>query len=207
MENRNLVSELERYISTAAINQIRHQKAVESIQATILFSDMRGFTSASFSNDISDLFDAINFTMRFQSDIIQDFGGYVDSFSGDGLLAVFDHPDGAVNACNAAIQILDYAGKNKGKLWESLPIGIGIHHGEVMRGDIGSNSRSTYTVIGSTVNLSARLCGVAKGCQTVVSQSIVDKTGEYFGFGQPQSVILKGLPGPVSIYPLLLPRS
>ena len=205
-QNRQLLHDLRRYISSAAIDGIQQHKGVELVHATVLFSDMRGFTAASFHNEISDLFQAINDTMRFQSEIILECGGYVDSFSGDGLLAVFDGRDGVVSACKAAIKIMRYAKSNAVKFWNPLPIGIGINCGSVMRGDIGSETRMTHTIIGSMVNVSARLCGIASAQQTIVSQEVADQTKEHFNFSKPQTVELKGLPHPVAIYSLELPE-
>ena len=204
-KNKTLVHELRRYISSATINEIQQPRGVELLEATVLFSDMRGFTAASFHHEISDMFQAINYTMHFQSDIIQECGGYVDSFSGDGLLAVFDSQDGVIAACQAAMKIMYYAKNNAFKFWNPLPIGIGIICGPVMRGAIGSDNRRTHTIIGSMINLSARLCGIASAQQTIVSQTVVDRAHERFSFSKPQKVQLKGLPHPVSTYSLELP--
>ena len=204
-ENQRLMGELERYISQAAIEQAQHNRGVETIEATILFSDMRGFTAASFDHDIADVFNAINQAMSFQAQVIKANGGYIDGFSGDGLLAVFSGIDAEFMACKTAIEIIQLARTTKVEIWDPLPIGIGIHSGHVMRGDLGSNVRRTHTVIGSTVNVSARLCGVANRTQAIASERVMKKVMNKLTFLQPEQVQLKGLPTPMLAYPIWVP--
>lgn len=204
-ENQRLMRELERYISQAAIQQVQQNRGVETIEATILFSDMRGFTAASFDHDIADVFNAINQAMAFQAQVIQANGGYIDGFSGDGLLAVFSGKEAELTACKAAIEIIQQARITKVEIWDPLPIGIGIHSGLVMRGDLGSEVRRTHTVLGSTVNVSARLCGVANRTQAIASERVMQKVKHELTFLQPQQVQLKGLPQPMLAYPILVP--
>ena len=73
------------------------------------------------------------------------------------------------------------------------------------RGDLGSESRCSFTVIGSAVNVSARLCGVAKAMQAVASQSVVEAASDSFTFEDPTFVNLKGLPKAVPAYTLIVP--
>ena len=201
-ENVLLVRQLERYISSAAINEVINSLGVQNIYATILFSDMRGFTAASFDHDVAEVFTGINEALSMQSEIIQEFGGYVDGFSGDGMLAVFDSPQGALHACQAAEKIIQRARTTKVDIWDPLPIGIGINSGEVVRGDLGSEQRRAHTVIGSTVNVSARLCGVAKAMEAVCSEYVISQVKDSFEFNAPQTVQLKGLPSPIQAYSL-----
>ena len=201
-ENARLLRELERYISSAAVSQVHHHRGVERIEATILFSDMRGFTAASFDYDTAAVFHGINKALSFQSEIIRQFGGYVDGFSGDGMLAVFDMPNSAYHACCAAREIILKAKDIKVEIWDPLPIAIGINSGEVMRGDLGSENRRAHTVIGSTVNVSARLCGVADAMQAIVSANVLSQVQEFFSFEIAQTVHLKGLPSELNVYAL-----
>ena len=80
--------------------------------------------------------------MTFQAEVIKKYDGYIDGFSGDGLLAVFSGEHSERQACSAAIEIIQIARKTKVEIWEPLPIGIGIHSGIVMRGDLGSKIRN-----------------------------------------------------------------
>lgn len=202
--NAHLMRQLESYIPTSAINEIARPSGIQTINAALLFSDMRGFTIATFDHAVEKVFTGINEAMTMQSLIIREFGGYVDGFAGDGMLAVFDTPDGCKQACKAATKIIQMARQTKVDIWSPLPIGIGINYGEVLRGDLGSESRRAHTVIGSTVNVSARLCGVAKAMEAVCSEFVLEQVGSDFSFKQPTSVQLKGLPTPIKAYTLLV---
>ena len=202
--NTHLMKQLESYIPTSAINEIAKPSGVKTINAALLFSDMRGFTVATFDHAVEKVFNGINEAMTMQSLVIREFGGYVDGFAGDGMLAVFDTPDCCARACQAATKIIQIARRTKVDIWDPLPIGIGINYGEVLRGDLGSENRRAHTVIGSTVNVSARLCGVAKAMEAVCSEFVLEQVGSDFKFKEPMSVQLKGVPAPINAYPLLV---
>jgi adenylate cyclase len=206
-DRKRLMKQLESYISSATYQQVQSHRGIEDIYCTILFSDMRGFTAASFDYDGSTLFNAINLAMQFQTDIVQEFGGYVDNFTGDGMLAVFDKENSELAACEASIEIITRARVTSVQIWDPLPIGIGIHCGQVMRGDLGTESRRAHTVIGKTVNYSARLCGVAKGREAIASQEVVDRLSKNknIDFTTPHELHLKGMPAPVLCHPLIIP--
>ena len=195
---------METYICKATINKVQTETAhpSEQIEAAILFSDMRGFTATSYDNKNEEVFDAINVAMEFQSQIVQQFNGYVDGFSGDGMLAVFDQVNCALDACRAARMIIEKSRQTSLRIWDPLPIGIGLNYGTVIRGDLGSKNRRAHTVIGNAVNISARLCGVAKGREAIASLDIVERVKQEFEFTEPQKVNLKGIPTPFLAYSL-----
>lgn len=196
------IEQLTAYVPRVAVRQARG--APERLSATLLFSDLRGFTRVSCSSDAAEVFDTINQILALQISSVQAAGGYVDGFSGDGMLALFEGPRGPLQACQAAASILALAEKTAIGPWEQLPVALGIHQGEVMRGDLGAQRRRVFTVLGSPVNLAARLCGVAGAREAVVSQSIaeaVDGSGR-FRFTDPRAVQLKGIDAPFSVYTL-----
>jgi len=199
-----LRSRLEQYIPVSALNEVINNVGVQKLEATLLFSDMRGFTAATFDHDMNLVFQGINRAMSIQSEIIQKNGGYVDGFSGDGMLAVFDGAANSHKACKAAAEIIQVARKTKTSIWDPIPLGIGINYGEIIRGDLGSKERKANTVIGTPVNISARLCGVAKAMQCICSQRIFDRIGEDFQFELAGTVSLKGLPHPMKAYSLVV---
>lgn len=199
-----LRSRLEQYIPISALNEVINNVGVQKLEATLLFSDMRGFTAATFDHDMNLVFQGINRAMSIQSEIIQNNGGYVDGFSGDGMLAVFDGADNSHKACKAAAEIIRVARKTKTSIWNPIPLGIGINYGEIIRGDLGSKERKANTVIGTPVNISARLCGVANAMQCICSQRIFDRIGADFQFELAGTVSLKGLPHPMKAYSLVV---
>jgi class 3 adenylate cyclase len=198
-----LAEELERYVSSAVVRRIREHRAAERVEATILFSDLRGFTAASFASDLEPLFTAVSLVLRRQVERVQAHGGYVDKFSGDGLLAVFTGPEGPRRAFEAATDIVRWArDTDEVPLWHPPPLGLGIHVGPVLRGDLGSERRREHTVLGPTVNLAARLCGHAGALEVLASAQAVHAAAGAVGFGPERRVSLKGLPEPVAVHRL-----
>jgi class 3 adenylate cyclase len=176
----------------------------ERVEATILFSDLRGFTTTCHTESPERVFRAVSAVLAEQTRIVVRRNGYVDKFSGDGLLAVFEGPDSAADACGASLEIVQWAKNFAGiSFWNPPPIGIGIHHGEFLRGDLGGDEQLEYTVIGGTVNVAARLCGAAGALETIVSQDVVDLLQGRFLLGEARAVHLKGLEGAARVHPVL----
>jgi len=201
--NLALIDRLESYISRAGIQQAISPGATEEITATVLFSDLRGFTAASFAHDPSEVFGFVNTVLTVQMEHVRAEGGYVDGFSGDGLLALFEGDEDCTNACRAGKRILTWAAETTIGPWTScLPVGLGIHRGTVVRGDLGNDHRRVYTVLGTAVNVTARLCGVAQAGEAVVSDDVVARAKES-AFNASRRVDIRGLPHPIEIHSLL----
>ena len=202
-ENARLIRKLESYVSEPARGQALGKSGIERVEATVMFSDLRGFTATSFRQDPVRVFVAVSSVLAKQVEIVRACGGYTDKFSGDGLLAVFEGLDGAHNACRAARWIVNWAWEfDLIAFWNPPPIGLGIHHGEFLRGDMGGELRREYTVLGHTVNVAARLCGIAGPLEVKVSDAVFDLVGEAFTFGEGELRDLKGLPPNSRIYAL-----
>ena len=202
VKNYRLLRSLEKYISSRAKEKAEQQNP-EKITATILFTDMRGFTETTRTRKIEDVFTSISDIHRQQIAAIHRHGGYVDKFTGDGLLAAFDaSPHHVRDACLAALTIRQMLkSQNDRKLWEIPPIGMGIHSGPLLRGNIGGPEHMDFSVIGTTVNIAARLCGQANPLEVIVTEAVKAKTGRYFLFGRGKTVMLKGI-GDIKIYRL-----
>jgi len=201
-KNSKLRLALQNYLSSAAVDQAKDKQSVRKLEAAILFSDMRGFTSASFDHEIEELFHAMNFSLSFQAEIVEKHGGYVDGFSGDGMLAVFDGANADTKAARTALDIRDAARDLSVGIWSPIPVGIGLHCGEVMRGDLGSPNRKTFTVIGQTVNIAARLCGLAKARDIIVSSEMGSRLKDNFLLSAPKEVSIKGAPKDMNVFSL-----
>lgn len=200
--NRRLLQQLSRYVSQPARRQGIVPRATERLDATILVSDLRGFTATSFSTDPDAMFQAVSTVLAGQAEIVRHYGGYVDKFSGDGMLAVFGDTAGPHQACAASRAILKWArDSDVVPLWNPIPIGLGIHSGAVLRGDLGSDDRRDHTVLGPAVNIAARLCAVAGPVEAIVSEDVV-RAARALGtdrhtFTGIDELRLKGLPGPL----------
>lgn len=134
----------------------------------LFFSDIRGFTTFSESRDPEIVINSLNRILSLQSDIINKFGGDVDKFVGDEVMAVFRDPEAAIDA---ALEIQKKMHAERLNL-DNLHIGIGIHIGEVMQGDVGSADMRDFTVIGDNVNTAARLESVSGKDEILISENI-----------------------------------
>jgi adenylate cyclase len=174
----------------------------ERKEVTVFFSDVRGFTRWSEKRAPEEVIDMLNTCLRFQADIVKEFGGDVDKFVGDELVAVFEGEKKEANAVNAAIKILQTMGSVMGQ-HPDIAIGVGINTGEVVMGAVGSRDRMDYTVIGNHVNLGARLCSNAKPGQILVSQPVFERLERRIQANELEPISVKGIEKRVRIYEIL----
>jgi adenylate cyclase len=157
-----------------------------SVVCTILFSDIRGFTTLSESRSAEEVIDFLNHYLTEMTDAVLNNGGTLVSYSGDGILACFgapieqeDHAERAVASAREMIEkrlpVVNTWLREQGQDIE-MKIGIGINSGETMVGNVGSERRLEYTTIGDTVNTASRLEGMTKG--TPYSVFVADSTRE-----------------------------
>jgi adenylate cyclase len=177
----------------------------EERDLAILFTDLRGFTSMSEQMDPVILFELVSRLLGHQVKLIHEFGGYVDKFGGDGVMAIFDGPEMVLQSCLCALRIAESSHRvipeESQRLWQS---GIGIHTGPVVIGNIGTPDHLDYSAIGTTVNLAARLCGQAKATSIVVSKAVRDAAAgdPRIHFHSERQADIRGIRGPVTVYTL-----
>lgn len=207
------------YVSPDIVKQILKkgselQLGGEKKELTVLFSDIRGFTTYSEKLDPQELVRILNYYLERMSEVIFKNKGTIDKFIGDAIMAIFGAPveqeDHAIRSCQTAVdmktelvKINEYEVKG-GR--EKLRIGIGINTGEMTVGNIGSRKRFDYTVIGDAVNLAARLEGLTKffGVEILASEYTVNLVGmDRFLFRELASVKVKGKDKPVIVYELI----
>ena len=218
IEKRRVRNLFSRFISPQMVNQLLDTQDINSLnkrtELTILFSDLRDFTSLSERMKPEDVVKLLNPYLKTMSEIIHQYGGTVDKYEGDAIIAFFGEPiphkDHAIRATfaalemNAALQKLNKSWLSENILSEGLKMGIGLNTGEVFVGLLGSEQRINYTVIGDAANLAARLQDQTKefGFPILVSKetylAIKDKVQVEFL----ASRILKGKSEPVEIYRL-----
>jgi adenylate cyclase len=142
------------------------------LSATVLFSDLRGFTTFAEGREPADVIEVLNRYLTEMSDAILDHGGTLVAYMGDGIMAVFgapigsdDHADQALAAAREMLARLERfnASMREEGLGEGFKMGIGLNTGDVMSGNVGSARRLEYTAIGDTTNTAARLEGMTKG--------------------------------------------
>ena len=139
-------------------------------ELTVLFSDIRDFTSISESMEAQDLSDMLNEYLTPMTEIIQDTRGTIDKYIGDAVMAFWGAPlrqeNHALYAVQSAIKMVEALPamneEFRAKGWPEVRIGIGLNTGPMRVGDMGSDFRKAYTVMGDAVNLGARLEGQTK---------------------------------------------
>jgi adenylate cyclase len=153
-------------------------------RVAVMFVDFRSFTAGASTRSPQEVVDRLDGAFAVLVDILDRHGGIVNKFLGDGFLALFGAPleahDAAHQAVAAAREMIEANDRvNKTTSWP-LRIGIGVHFGEVVAGNIGSPRRKEYTVIGDTVNFAARLEALNKdfNSQFLISQAVRDALGE-----------------------------
>ena len=148
-------------------------------EATIIFCDIRGFTSFSEEKEPEEIVEGLNQYFEIATKSVMNHGGYVDKFIGDAVLAVFGvpvyHHDHMARAVKAAIEMRQsFNSANGAKNLLLGSVGISINSGIVLSGNIGSQVKMEYTVIGDSVNVASRLNSLANSGEIVVSKNIVE---------------------------------
>lgn len=152
---------------------------VDNAYISVLFSDIRSFTSISEIMNPDQVFEFLNTYLQYMSIPIERHNGFVDKFIGDAVMALFDHLDSDSHRANDAVfaaiemntELKNFNEYLKRKGMEPVSIGIGIHSGNVLIGTIGSEKRIDSTAIGDTVNLASRLEALTKyyNCRVLIS--------------------------------------
>jgi len=170
----------------------------EEREVTICFTDIRSFTEKSQNVPPKTLFSLLSEHLADQVRLVYEHGGYIDKFGGDGVMAIFDGTDMARSSCACALAILRAAESGSSPIRH---LGIGIHMGRAVIGNIGFSEHMDYSVVGASVNLAARLCGCATPMSIVVSRAIrnaVEGAPE-FHFTAERMVQIRGFNEPITI--------
>ncbi len=179
-----------------------------SRMATILMSDLRGFSALSERLTPPQVISLLNHYLGAMTEIIHRYGGTIDEFIGDAIMVIFGapvaHPDDATRAVACALDMqLAMKTVNDHFVQTGLPqieMGIGINTGEVVVGNIGSARRAKYGVVGRNVNLASRIEALTVGGQVLVSESTRDTVGSLLHISGIREVSLKGAHGVMRIF-------
>jgi adenylate cyclase len=175
---------------------------------TVLFADIRGFTSISEHENPERIVSLLNRYFSAMSEIIFAHSGTLDKYIGDGLMALFGapkaHSDDAQNALRAAVAMQEEMRMLNEELiadgFAPIEIGIGLHTGEAIIGYVGSEKRSEYTAIGDTVNLAARLESIALPKQILISEATAQASKELFPLISRPPITVKNRVQPVTLF-------
>ena len=211
-----------RYVSTEVVELLLRSKKMpdlggESLMVTILFSDIRNFTTISEKLNAHEVVEMLNTYFETACAAVLAQGGTIDKFIGDAIMVQFGspvrHPDHALRAVRAALAMQQaattfqawMAQRFAGRDLPQFQIGIGIHTGEAVIGNIGSSQRIEYTAIGDTVNTASRLEGVTKnlGCSIVISQETLAATQGCVLTGKHELMQVKGRKQAVDVFEVI----
>jgi class 3 adenylate cyclase len=217
LKRRRLRDVFSRYVSDDVLEEMLHGgddfMSGRRREVTVLFSDLRGFTTVSEKLDVDVVVGMLNEHLDAMTQVVFEHGGTVDKFIGDCVMAIFgapltmdDHAHRALVAANAMRARHNQIVKN----WErdGLPgvkLGIGVHTGECFVGNIGGEAMSSYTVIGDHVNLASRLEGVSGPDEIILTQNTLDRAGGNPTVTARGELVVKGKTVPVKIHQLIEP--
>jgi class 3 adenylate cyclase/CHASE2 domain-containing sensor protein len=178
---------------------------------TLMMTDLRGFTSMCGSMEPEDVVTLLNHYLESMTRIITRYGGTIDEFIGDAILVVFGAPLPLENtekrAVACAIEMLNAMPEiNRWNTSHRLPeveMGIGVHSGEVVLGNIGSELRAKYGIVGATINLTSRVESFTVGGQVLISEQTRERCGGGLTLGTSQVVSPKGVKGTMTIHEVL----
>ncbi|WP_372663859.1 CHASE2 domain-containing protein [Cohnella sp.] len=205
-----------RYISPDLVKQIVAQDIEIKLGGdlkliTILFLDIRGFTPLSEKLTPPELVDTLNTMFNMITETTLSNKGTIDKFIGDAAMILFNAPLEVIEhermAVKTAYEIQQGMNKIRDEILEKyqceVNVGIGIHTGNVVVGNIGSYLRVDYTAIGDNVNIAARIESQTKKGQVHVSEQVFEKTKEFFRFDEGEDRMFKGKSHPIKVYEVL----
>jgi adenylate cyclase len=208
-----------RYVSDEVVDKLLQEErrpdlGGEALTVTVLFSDIRNFTTISEKLSAHEVVEMLNAYFGRACEPILAQGGTVDKYIGDAVMAVFGspvrHPDHARRAVRAALGMARKAEGFREWMRERFPdrglpefgVGVGLHTGEAVIGDIGTPKRKEFTAIGDTVNAASRLEGVTKeiGCVIAASEATIHAAGAGVRTGKLERLKVKGKAEPIAVY-------
>ena len=221
-DKRFIKGAFQQYLSPTVINQLMDNPDLlklggEKRNLTAFFSDVAGFSTFSEELTPDKLVQVLNVYLTAMSDIIMDHGGTVDKYEGDAIIAFFGAPvsyeDHAARACLVTIDMQkkladmrkQWTDENENKLIQKMSHRIGLNTGEIIVGNMGSINRFDYTMMGSAVNLAARLEGANKnyGTHSMISEMTYQPAKDAIEVRELDLIRVMGIKTPVRVYELV----
>ncbi|MBF0383262.1 MAG: hypothetical protein HQL69_19740 [Magnetococcales bacterium] len=211
--NRFIRNTFGRYISDEVVDTLLDSPdglrlGGERKDVTVMMTDLRGFTALSQKLSPEDVISLLNRYLKAMTDIILRYNGTIIEFLGDGILVLFgapvsrdDDPQRAVACAVEMQQAMQGINNHNSSLGlPDLYMGVGINTGLVIAGNIGSEKRSKYGVVGTTINLTARIESLTVGGQILISENTKNSCGELLRIDSDFSTQPKGVKEPITIY-------
>ncbi len=213
LRNRLIEETFGRFLSDTIVKQLLETEdglklGGKKRRVSVLMSDLRGFTALSEQMSPEHLIRMLNHYLGTMTEIIQDCRGTIIEFIGDGIMALFsapeEYPDHAEKAVVAAVRMQvamkDVNRWNQKEGYPKLEMGIGIHTGDAVIGNIGSEQRTKYGAVGNNINLAGRIESYTVGGQILISEDVLEAAGTEIMTGETQVIRPKGVGRPVTIY-------
>ena len=205
------VAQFSRFTNPHVARQLVERGGIETArrEVTLLFSDIRNFTTLSETRKPEEVIELLNRYFSLQVDVVFRHGGSLDKFIGDCIMALWgaplDDPEHARHAVACALDMADALVAFRAELGEEgagFDVGIGVHSGPAVVGLIGSEKRREYTSIGDTVNLASRIEGLTKeaGRRILVSRETMERCTGAFDFVSCGTYPVKGRAQPVELF-------
>jgi adenylate cyclase len=218
MEDRRVIKNMfSRYLSADLVQALTDNPELvrpggDKKIATVFFADIRGYTSFSETKEPEYIIEVLNEYFSQAVEVVIKHKGYIDKFIGDCIMAAWGVPvnsieEDAIAAVSCAVEIQDLVRSSKRTFFtgeaKKLSIGIGMHTGRLVAGNLGSERRMDYSVIGDTVNVAARLEGVAGKGEVIITENTRDYLGDRFKLKELKPVSVKGKVKPLHIFSVL----
>jgi len=195
---------IRRYLNHKLVSDVFEGKGIANLgnrkqETTILFADMVSFTAFSEATETEDVVKVLNQNFEVFHRIIDYYGGHVDKYIGDAVMAVFNHPkqdeQHVRNAVMAGIAMTEACRKLAVLRKDGEPVSfrVGLNTGDVIVGNIGAAERLEYTVIGDAVNVASRMGGLGQGGEVVMPISTFEAAGDGFSFQDMGNIQVKGV--------------
>ena len=218
VEERRIVKDMfSRYMSADVLKNLMESPELVQLggskkEATVFFADIRGYTSFSEGKEPEYIIEILNEYFSEAVEIVIKYNGYIDKFIGDCIMAAWGvpvvNPDkDAISGVGCAIEIQELVKSKTRNFFHGkashLQVGIGMHSGPLISGNLGSSRRMDYSVIGDTVNIAARLEGVAQAGEVIITQQTRDLIGDRFKLKELKPVKVKGKDKALHIFSVL----
>jgi len=215
VEERRVIKDMfSRYLSEEVVSHLMETPALAGLggsgkRATVFFADIRGYTSFSEGKRPEYVVEVLNEYFSEAVEVVARRRGFIDKFIGDCIMAAWGVPmtseeEDARNAVSCAIEIQKLVADPRRTFFRGeaahLQVGIGVHTGYLVAGNLGSPRRMNYSMIGDTVNVAARLEGVASGGEVIITEDTRVLLGDGFVLEERAPVRVKGKSNPIRIY-------
>ncbi len=217
-EERRIVKDMfARYLSQDVVENLMQQPGKVRLGgdkklATVFFADIRGYTSFAEDKDPEHILEVLNAYFAEAVEHIIRRAGFIDKFIGDAIMAAWGVPleteeQDAVNAVSCALEIQERVRSPNRSFFlgdaSELQVGIGLHTGALVAGNIGSTERMDYSIIGDSVNVAARLESIARGGEVIITKETRDVVGDRARVEELEPVQVKGKTEPIPIFRVL----